>query len=348
MNGTGPATRGTDAAARRTILRRHLTAFLRHLTPRRLGNFLLAEIERLLGVEKARSLPYLLKIEPSNICDLRCPHCYDGRPQPGPGERSYGRMSREAFADIVDQVGHALVKINLYGFGEPFLFPETLEMISYAAARNIGVGVSSNMHFTDPSLPERIVRSGLEILIVSCHGVTPETHGRFMRGGNLERALVNIRAVVEAKRRLGSVWPVIDWQFCVTGFNEHETDQARAMALDLGVDRIRFIRPYLPENPGEGWESSRFPAVGSVDEGTGCSWLYRAAYVNWDGGVLPCCRDVRDTANDFGNLNREPLREIWNNGRFRAARRMARTGRAEGERIMCHGCPAVRRTKGEK
>jgi len=348
MNGTGLATRGADAAARWTILRRHLTAFLRHLTPRRLGNFLLAEGERLLGTERARSLPYLLKIEPSNICDLRCPHCYDGRPQPGPGERAYGRMTLETFTSIVDQARHALLKINLYGFGEPFLFPETLEMIEYAAGRNIGVGVSSNMHFTDPALPERIVRSGLEVLIVSCHGASPATHARFMRGGNLGRALSNIRKVIEARQRLGSAWPVVDWQYCVTGFNEHEIERARAMARDLGVDRIRFIRPYLPKNPGEGWESTLFPTVGSVDEGTGCSWLHRAAYVNWDGGVLPCCRGVRDTANDFGNLNRDPLRVVWNNDRFRAARRLARTGRVEGERILCHDCPALRRKKGKR
>jgi MoaA/NifB/PqqE/SkfB family radical SAM enzyme len=347
MSGTGPATRGTDAATRRTILRRHLTAFLRHLTPRRLGNFLLAETERLLGVERVRSLPYLLKIEPSNICNLRCPHCYDGRPQPGPGERDYGRMSLETFTRIVDEARHALLKINLYGFGEPFLFPETLEMIGHAATRNIGMGVSSNMHFTDPALPERIVRSGLEVLIVSCHGATPETHARFMRGGNMERAMANIRAVVEAKRRMGSAWPVVDWQYCVTGFNEHEIGLARTLASDLGVDRIRFIRPYLPADPGEGWESTRFPTVGSVEEGAGCSWLYRAAYVNWDGGVLPCCRDVRDTANDFGNLNREPLRAVWNNSRFRAARQLARTGQSGGERILCHGCPALGRRKGE-
>jgi uncharacterized Fe-S cluster-containing radical SAM superfamily enzyme len=239
FKGTGLATRGADAAARLTILRRHATAFVRHLTVRRLANFLLAEAERLMGRERVRSLPYLLKIEPSNICNLHCPHCYDGRPRPADGERDYGRMSFERFARIIDEAGHALLKINLYGFGEPFLFPETLEMIEYAAARNIGVGVSSNMHFTDPALPERIVRSGLEVLIVSCHGATPATHERFMHGGDFHQAMAAVRAVVEAKARLGSPWPVIDWQYCVTGFNEHEMDRGGARARPRGGGRRR-------------------------------------------------------------------------------------------------------------
>jgi Radical SAM superfamily. len=345
FKGAGLATRGADTTSRLTILRRHLTAFTRHLTPRRLINFLHVEAERLLGREVAGSLPYLLKIEPSNICNLRCKHCYDGRPQPeDTNERAYGRMTLAQFTELIDQIGDTLLKINLYGFGEPFLFPETLDMIRVAAARNIGVGVSSNMHFSDEDLPRRIVESGLEVLIVSCHGITPQTHARFMHGGDFDCALGNIRAVADYKRRTGARYPIMDWQYCVTGFNEHEISRAQQLADDIGVDQIRFIRPYLPDDPGEEWESERFPRIGKKEEaeGAGCSWLYRAAYINWDGGVLPCCRDVRTVANDFGNMNNTPFRALWNNDRFRAARRLA-AGKTDhdADAILCTRCPAT-------
>lgn len=147
------ATHGGDARSRWRILKRHVQAFVRHASARRLGNFLLAEGERLLGREYAASRPYLLKIEPSNICNMRCPYCHDGRSAPGPGQRPYGRMRLEQFSRLLDDVAPWLFKINLYGFGEPFLFPETCAMIRLAADRNIGVAVSSNMQLDDPACP---------------------------------------------------------------------------------------------------------------------------------------------------------------------------------------------------
>jgi sulfatase maturation enzyme AslB (radical SAM superfamily) len=134
----GLATQGMDAANRLKILQRHLFAFVRHMTARKLLNFLRTEYARARKLPRLSSLPYLLKIESTNVCNLRCRYCYDDRRAPREGERPYGRMSLEDFRKIVDELGPYLFKINLYGFGEPLLFPETLDMIAYAARRNVG------------------------------------------------------------------------------------------------------------------------------------------------------------------------------------------------------------------
>jgi MoaA/NifB/PqqE/SkfB family radical SAM enzyme len=344
------ATRGGDALSRLRILKRHAQAFVRHATGRRLANFLLAESERLLGRERVASRPYLLKIEPSDICNMRCPYCHDGRAAPGPGQRPSGRMSLAQFARILEQAGPWLFKINLYGFGEPFLFPETMEMIRAATDRDIGVGVSSNMQLNDPGLADRIVASGLETLIVSIHGASQASCARFMGGGSLELALGNVRAVLEARKRAGSRRPYVDWQYCVTGFNAPEMDEARRLAREMGVDQIRFIRPFLPDGADPDWTWAQAPRIDERTERMGCAWLWRAAYINWDGGVLPCCRDVRRMGNDFGNILETGLDALWNNERFRAARRLAAKGTGGGDQagVMCARCPAIRAGQGPK
>ena len=343
------ATRGGDARSRWRILKRHVQAFARHATARRLGNFLLAECERLLGRERAASRPYLLKIEPSNICNMHCPYCHDGRAAPKPGQRPYGRMRLEQFSRLLDDAAPWLFKINLYGFGEPFLFPETCDMIRLAADRNIGTAVSSNMQLDDPGLAERIVASGLETLIVSIHGAAQASCSRFMGGGSLDLALGNVRAVLAARQRAGSRFPHVDWQYCVTGFNAGEMDAARRLAEAIGVDQIRFIRPSVPADADPDWTWTEAPRIDETAERQGCAWLWRAAYINWDGGALPCCRDVRDKSNDFGNALDAGLAALWNNDRFRAARRLAARGPAPGgdgetrrADVMCAKCPAVR------
>uniref|UniRef100_I2Q7J5 Putative Fe-S oxidoreductase n=1 Tax=Desulfovibrio sp. U5L TaxID=596152 RepID=I2Q7J5_9BACT len=352
----GLATKGADAAERLKILKRHGQAFLRHATPQKLWNFAKAERNRVQGRTVLDSLPYILKIETTNICNLRCAYCYDDRRPPAPGERPYGRMTVAQFQGLVDQVGDRLFKINLYGFGEPLLFPETLDMVRYAADRNIGVAVSSNLNHRDPELPRRIVASGLEVLIFSGHGLSHETAGRFMRGGNPDLALGTLAAVIEARRAAGSRTPFIDWQYCVTGFNEHEIPAARDTAKRLGVDQLRCIRPSFPDDAPADWFSSRFPRrtasgpdAGSAEAGAGCAWLYRAAYVNWDGGLIPCCRDPRDRAADFGNVLEEPFAAVWNNGNYQSARALLADPSRRDLRpgLLCGRCPATRPAAGD-
>ncbi|MCA1945538.1 MAG: SPASM domain-containing protein [Desulfovibrio sp.] len=342
----GLATRGMDAATRFRILKRHLWAVLRHATPRKLINLVKTERNLRRKAEALDSFPYILKIESTNICNLHCAFCYDNRRQPQEGERGYGRMQPAQFRHVVDQLAPYLFKINMYGFGEPFLFSEGFEMIRYATDKNIGVGVSSNMNIRDDALAEKIIDSGLEVLIFSCHGVTPESYATFMGKGNMELALENIKRLVALKRARKSTTPVIDWQFCVTGFNENEIPLAEQKARELGVDQVRFIKPFFPDDAPAHWWSSKFPRnleEQAAEAETHCAWLYRSAFVNFDGGVSPCCSDVRPLVNDFGNALTQPFADIWNGPAYRAARRLLRNphdATSQAARV-CQRCPLI-------
>lgn len=346
LNFLNLATKGMDAGIRMKILKRHLFSLLRHITFKKFVNLLLTEYNLALKKEVVSSKPYILKIEPSNICNLKCAYCYDNRRAPKESERPYGRMSFNNFKQLIDETGTYLLKINLYGFGEPFLFPETFEMIEYATRNNIGVTVSSNMNFTDSTLIDKILHSGLEILIFSCHGVTPSSYSKFMVKGNMDLAFANIKSLIAAKKKNGSKTPLIDWQFCVTKFNQDELDMAKEKANQLGIDQIRFIKPMFPDHADDDFFSDLFPArEDSVMVQAKCSWLYRAAYINYDGGVLPCCRDTRSVANDFGNVFQEKFSAIWNNKKYRSSRKYVALPGVEKKqcKTMCRQCPHVMR-----
>lgn len=318
-------TRGMNLATQLKVLQRHLFAFFKHMTVKKLWNFILSEYNALTNKSQNSAYPYILKIEPSNICNLKCEYCYDDRRPSQEGERPFGRMSFESFRKIIDEVGPYLFKVNLYGFGEPFLFPETFDMITYATGKNVGVGVSSNLNIDDPTLSARIVRSGLETLIFSCHGVTQETYGKFMVKGNMDPAMRNVKDIIKARKELGTRIPLIDWQFCVTKFNQGELDMARAMAKEIGIDQIRFIKPFFPDDAGDEWRSDLFPMNTlrpDIDKRPRCSWIYRSAYINYDGNLLPCCRDVRQMKNDFGNVFVEGFAAIWNNEKYLCSRKL--------------------------
>src|SRR3990170_8376938 len=135
------ATRGMDSTARWKILKRHVFSFLKHMTLKRFMNFTHAELNRMMKKEVINSYPYILKMESTNICNLRCAYCYDGRRMPVQGERPYGRMTFENFKKLIDEVGLYLLKINLLVLGNLFLFPKKWEMIKYAKKKNFGFGI---------------------------------------------------------------------------------------------------------------------------------------------------------------------------------------------------------------
>ncbi|MCC7170508.1 MAG: radical SAM protein [Planctomycetes bacterium] len=240
------------------IASRYAYAALRHGTPKKWWNAYKVWRARARGDITVDGFPFVLKIESTNICNLECPFCLDrDRSQfKGDGMRGFGRMKADFFKRVIDQLGPYAFNVNMYGSGEPLLFPEAYEMMRYAADKNVGVRISSNLSMRDfdDAMAEKVVTSGIEHLIVSCHGASQETYEKYMVGGNFERVTKNMRKLVDAKKRLGKKLPFIDWQFLLFRHNQHEVKKAQAMADDIGVDFVRFIYPNIPPEFKEEWK----------------------------------------------------------------------------------------------
>ena len=66
-------------------------------------------------------LPFVLNVEPGNICNLKCPLCPTGR---GDYSLAKGFLTLKKFKNIFDQFKGKLKTVNLYSWGEPLLNPE--------------------------------------------------------------------------------------------------------------------------------------------------------------------------------------------------------------------------------
>ena len=160
-------------------------------------------------------------------------------------------MHFDTYAGIVDQIEHSCVWMSLYSWGEPFLNPQIDRFIAYAHEKRIATIMSSNLNKPlTPEMAEHLVRSGLDVLIVSLDGTTQEVYQVYRVNGYLDRVLDNIRLLVQKRAELGSVTPVLEWQFIVMRHNEHQVEEARRMAQDLGVDMFTPKRGGLPPRGG--------------------------------------------------------------------------------------------------
>jgi MoaA/NifB/PqqE/SkfB family radical SAM enzyme len=343
------------AASRYFRYPRHLGALLRHAGPRKTANVLRAEWERVRRTTVLRSRPYYYFIDPCNVCNLRCPLCPTGT---GDLQRSRGMLKLADYRTILDKIDRYAVEVSLHNWGEPLLNKDIFDIIRLTTDRGIATNMSSNLSLKhQENLGERLVRSGLEYLIVSLDGVTQETYEQYRVRGDINLVFDNMRDIIAAKQRLGSSTPKIEWQFIVFKHNEHEMEAARERAKAMGVDRLRFRAPGLPYNQSDDealgdkwmptnpayWElhPARLNAQGYLwDEP--CYYLYRSMTVNPGGGVAACCIVYREK-QDFGCLLHEDLDTIWNNPSYVASRALFQAHPPGRARTICDGCYLFKR-----
>jgi MoaA/NifB/PqqE/SkfB family radical SAM enzyme len=312
------------------------------LTAARLANLYLARLEYARGAVRPRSYPIKLTIEPTNVCNLRCPACFTGVGDVG---RVRSMMSLDLFRTLLRELGDYLFELELCNWGEPLLHKDIHVMIGEATARGISTLLSTNFSLPfDAVRAEQLVASGLSVLGVSIDGARQETYAKYRVRGRLDTVLDNCRLVQEAKRRLGSERPQLYWGFHVFPHNTDDVEAAKAMAAELGMG-IAIEKGWVV---GEEWGRDSPYQYFRDPTPSRCEFLWMRAVVNNDGGVASCCGSFF-REDDMGTIDpstggRRPFRAVWMGERFQTARQFyaARVAASEAERShICYDCPAT-------
>lgn len=290
--------------------------------------------------------PFMLMVEPTNFCNLKCPMCPSGN---GEMTRPRGKMELDDFKRLVDQVHQHVFMMMLWNQGEPYINRCFNEMVRYARDHRIFTFTSTNGHFIRTAEEAvQIVESGLDEIIFSLDGVEQETYEKYRVGGKLERVLAGIRLLVSAKKEQASSTPLINLQFIVMKHNESEIARAEELARELGADKflVKTVQIYHPE------EADNFLPIADdyrrYENGgkdglqvkgqpvRGCKVLWYASMVNWNGAVAPCCFD-KDVDFEMGQAFAGGLfADIWRGKEYMDFRRRILDDRRSVE--MCTNC----------
>lgn len=302
-------------------------------------------LSRLAGRDIRMGRPFILMVEPTSICNLKCPLCPSGN---GGLTRPRGNMAFEAFKRIFEAQADDLLLLMLWNQGEPFINRRLTDMVRLASARNVPTITSTNAHYIrTPEDAEDIVDSGLDELIVSLDGATPETYVKYRVGGNFDRVLRGVRLLVRARRDLRADNPLIHLQFIIFKHNENEIDDARRIARELGVDRLSLktaqvytdaeAEAFLPTDGR--YSRYRYGAGRLTMDGkivNACRHLWYSTVINWDGVVSPCCFD-KDAHYGLGNaLNGGAFEDIWTGEAYTRFRNAILKDRASVP--ICNNC----------
>lgn len=269
-------------------------------------------------------LPISLSIEPTTSCNLRCPECPSGLRS---FSRPTGMLDPEFFKRIIDQIHDKIFYLTFYFQGEPFLNPAFLDMVSYASKQKMYTATSTNAHYISDEVARKTVESGIDRLIISIDGSSQETYEQYRVGGSLEKVLDATKRIVEWKKKLNSTKPYLVFQFLVVRPNEHQVDEVKNLANELGVDKIVYKtaqvynfengNDLIPINEKYSRYSKRsdgkYEIKNSLDNH--CWKLWHSTVITWDGNVVPCCFD-KDAQHRMGSLKEKTFKEIWNDSAY--------------------------------
>ncbi|MFC2087987.1 radical SAM/SPASM domain-containing protein [Calditrichota bacterium] len=290
--------------------------------------------------------PLYLMIEPTNICNLKCPMCPSGN---GDMKREFGKLDFDTYKKILDEIGEYVIQIQLWNQGEPFINKSFLDFVRYAKTKSCMTQTSTNGHYirTDEQA-EEVIKSGLDQLIFSMDGTNKESYEKYRIGGNFDLVIETLERLARAKKKLKSKTPLIELQFVIFKHNEKEFDDLIELAKKNNVNRISFktaqvysaeqAEVYLPENI----EYSRYNFDGRQFEMRGeiknwCNRLWLNSTINWEGSITPCCFD-KDSDYAFENItkNGTSFKNTWKNKGYLKFRKNVMTNRKSIP--MCLNC----------
>lgn len=203
-------------------------------------------------------LPSRLYIECTAACNISC---FQACCAPETGitrTRQAGMLDWDLFTRVIDEAGPSLGRIDFFNYGEAFLHKRALEMCEYIKTRHPQVYLytsTNGLALTDEKA-RRLVHSGIDEVTFSIDGASQDTYVRYRQRGKFEVALANLRAMADEKARSGRDVPQLNWRYILFNWNDNDEEMARARALaaDLGVDRLCWE---ITDHP-EGAFSRRF------------------------------------------------------------------------------------------
>jgi radical SAM protein with 4Fe4S-binding SPASM domain len=291
------------------------------------------------GKAEIKGMPVSVSTELTNKCNLHCPQCSTGS---GLMVRERGFMDIGLFNRVMKELTPYLYCLNLYFQGEPMLHPSFFSFIG-GRPKPYSI-VSTNGHFLSVENSERIVRSGLNKLIISIDGIDQQTYSAYRVNGRLNTVLDGIKNVTHAKHKHKSSLK-IEIQFLVNKLNEHQIPEIRLLAKNVKASLRLKSMQVIDKADIESWTPSngKFSRYKMADgefviKNTlpdRCARLWFNPVITWDGKVIPCCFD-KNAEYEMGDLNHDSFSDIWNGPKYQIFRKSILTGRHMIG--MCRNC----------
>ena len=244
-------------------------------------------------------------VEITNICNMRCSFCHGH-------SRAPGRMSREEFSRILEQLAGRTDYIYYHLMGEPLTHPELPAFLQMAAQKGFRSVITTN----GTLLQERgaaLLAAGVHKVSISLHSFEKDDSAAYCR------YLEQIAQFSHAAAKVGTIVSLRLWN---KGFDQGRNDTV-----------LRFLQEAFPDPWAKNTRGYRLGDRLFLEWGERFQWPDKDAPLQshrvfcyglqdhfgilCDGTVVPCCMDSDGTIG-LGNIFRENIGDILSSSRAAA------------------------------
>jgi hypothetical protein len=276
------------------------------------------------GRERAPSMPEIVQIESTNICNAKCVFC----PRDDMHRRQ-GIMTVDLFRKIVDEcVELGITHVRMHNYGEAFIDKRLVEKVRYAKEKGIQeVGVISNGSLITEAVARGMVDAGLDAINISVDAAGKDVFESTRIGLKYDKVIANIERLVRIRAESGRRRPKLILSFV----RQNNTADEQAF-----IEHWRAIADKVHVTDLHNWAGT-LNTESDVNYPCYRPWL--TFTVLWDGRVSLCCADF-DGRTVLGDLSTSTIREIWNAEPYRRARRQHLES---GGPDICRACDLPRK-----
>jgi len=281
--------------------------------------------------------PTRVWVEPTSLCNLRCPFCCN-RQMP---RAQHGFMDFELFRELADEAAGKVRQFNLFHRGESLLHPQLVKMVRYAHRKRLRTRIHTNGTMLNPDMDRELIEAQLDVLSFSFDGYDREMYEKNRPNASFDNVLANILGFLTTKKKMGAQKPFVAIELMeIANHPPNELAKKRRGFLKrfegLPLDKFVIRRPH-------NWAG--LVDIGTTDSETRpripCPFLWHALVVFWDGRVLPCPQDFFGALR-LGNVRNQRLMDIWNGDKIRNLRKEMADPRSL-QRHPCVDCDRIRR-----
>ena len=255
------------------------------------------------------SEPRILQIENTNICNatcIMCPHRIMKRKQ--------RIMNQSDFEKIIDNVmgSYKIKRLNLNGFGEPFIDKGIFEKIRYVNKKYpaLKIDLYTNASLLTPEVSDNILSLNIARIIFSVNG-TRDNYNKIM-GLDYDSTMKNIKYFFMQKKKMGTK---ILTHISLMILDDNKSDVDRF--IKYWAPKADSVRTYAPNNWAGSLKDIVYKTPFKKDKRWPCFFLWNLITVNVEGEMKVCNKDYESSVV-FGNLINQSARDIRESEMFKS------------------------------
>jgi len=195
------------------------------------------------GIYIERADPRLTKVyvEPTSDCNLNCKTCVRHS-----WDEEMGFMKMEDYKKLINGLKdfEGLKKVSFWGIGEPLFHPQIAEMIELASELKVKTQMITNGLLLNKDKASELLEAGLNSLVVSVDGTSPETMADIRSGAELKTVIENVNYFRNLRDKKQSECE-IGIEYVIMKSNVDELKNLRKLARRIGASFI-FLTNLLP------------------------------------------------------------------------------------------------------